>query len=530
VFWYGLSKGIEDGILKNLRNSIITYDFDDTPPEEVFDDVIKDFFASYGSTTMLDGSPAKIAFYFKNQDHLDESKPRIEEALSEIGYSPSIMLMNTQKSSAEELREFDRLNDPSSQKRVILLVSKGKEGWNCPSLFACALIRQLTSSNNFVLQASARCLRQVAGNSQPARIYIESHNQRILNAELEKTENTDLTFLNNQEPKNREVTLTFTKTTYPKLQLTKTIETIVGRKASEDITLSKPTTLQDAKIYRSVFSPVVQGTGIVLSGTGDEQNIAFSDDTYDPLTAATLIAQNYHLKPMHIKSLLRRAYDGEDIPRRDLHDLFQQIESQLGEYEVTETQITQTLALIRFTDDTGQPTMQKDSAGLYCHTIRIHETDEKYLLSSEDVSARNKANLGFHYTPYNFDSNPEKEFLIGMLDRLQTKTDEVTDIFFTGGLTNKSYTDLYFEYQKPDGSYHSYFPDFVITKKDGSFLLVEVKAKGKENDPDVLAKERAVRRVESLPENRFKYQILYTETPIATDKFANIVNLVEELK
>ena len=530
VYWYGLSKGIEDGILKSLQNSIITYDFDDTPPEEVFDDVIKDFFTNYGKTKMLDGSPAKIAFYFKNQEHLNESKPRIEEALSEVGYSPSIMLMNTQRSSAEELREFERLNDPSSQKRVILLVSKGKEGWNCPSLFACALIRQLTSSNNFVLQASARCLRQVAGNTQPARIYIESHNQRILNAELEKTENTDLSTLNNQEPKNREVTLTFAKTSYPKLQLTRKIETIVGRKNSKELTLKKPTTSPDIKIYRSVFSPTIQGTGVVLTGTGDEQNIAFTDDTYDHLTAATLIAQNYHLKPMRIKTLLKEVYGTGDIPRKSLSNLFEQVESQLGEYEVTESKITQALALIRFTDDNDQPTMIKNDSGSYCYTIRIHESAERYLLDGSEVEARNKKGLGFHYTPYNFDSKPEKEFLIEMLDRLQTKVDEVTDIYFTGGLTNKSFTDLYFEYQKPDGSYHSYFPDFVITKRDGSFLLVEVKAKGKENDPDVLAKERAVRRLEKLPENKFKYHILYTDTPIATDKLANIVNLIGELK
>jgi len=39
-------------------------------------------------------------------------------------------------------------------------VNKGTEGWNCPSLFACALARKLKKIQNFVLQASSRCLRQ----------------------------------------------------------------------------------------------------------------------------------------------------------------------------------------------------------------------------------------------------------------------------------------------------------------------------------------------------------------------------------
>ncbi len=529
VYWYGLSKGIEDGILKSLQNSIITYDFDDTPPEEVFDDVIRDFFNNYKDTSTLNGSSAKIAFYFKNQEHLDESKPRIEEALAEIGQSPSIVLMNTQKSSAQELREFDRLNDPTSQKRVILLVSKGKEGWNCPSLFACALIRQLTSSNNFVLQASARCLRQVAGNTQPARIYIESHNQQILNDELSKTENTDLAALNKQEAKNKEVTLVFKKAAYPKLELTRRVETIVGRGSAKELSLTKPDNTDAAKVYRTVFSPLVVSTGIALTNSGEEKDIAFNNDAYDQCTAATLLAQNYHLKPLVLKRQLGNIYGNEDVPRKDLEKLFRQVESQLGEYQIAEKTITQALALIKFVDDDNRPVMHIDASGAYCYTIRIHDTGERNLLHEADVTERNKRGLGFHYSPYNFDSDPEKHFMLEMLDRLQTTQAEVADIYFTGGLTNKAFTDLYFEYKKPDGSYHAYFPDFVIAKTDGSFLLVEVKAKGKEQDPEVLAKERAVKRLEELPENKFKYHILFTDTPIATDKLAKVINLVGEL-
>jgi type III restriction enzyme len=58
--------------------------------------------------------------------------------------------------------------NPEAPERVLLLVNMGTEGWNCPSLFATALVRKLANSNNFVLQAATRCLRQVPGNRQPA--------------------------------------------------------------------------------------------------------------------------------------------------------------------------------------------------------------------------------------------------------------------------------------------------------------------------------------------------------------------------
>ena len=58
--------------------------------------------------------------------------------LTRRGESTTQILVNTQKSSPQEIDEFNQLNNPDSQKRIILLIGKGTEGWNCPSLFACA--------------------------------------------------------------------------------------------------------------------------------------------------------------------------------------------------------------------------------------------------------------------------------------------------------------------------------------------------------------------------------------------------------
>ena len=132
VAWYSLGEGINDNILKSLQRGIVHYHIGSGSEEEVIRNVIGLFFDNYGNVTLPNGAKAKIAFYFKTQEHLDTSKEYIERALAEIGESPALVLPNTQRSSQAEVDEFNRLNDPDSQKRVLLLIAKGVEGWNCP--------------------------------------------------------------------------------------------------------------------------------------------------------------------------------------------------------------------------------------------------------------------------------------------------------------------------------------------------------------------------------------------------------------
>ena len=192
VAWYSLGEGIKDNILKSLYRGIVHYHIGDGSEEEVIGNVIDLFFENFGDVALPNGAKAKIAFYFKTQEHLDTSKEHIERALAAIGESSTLILVNTQKSSPAEIDEFNQLNDPNNQKRILLLIGKGVEGWNCPSLFACALIKEQTTSSNFVLQASTRCLRQVEGNTHPAKIFLDTKNRFILDKELEENFGTTL--------------------------------------------------------------------------------------------------------------------------------------------------------------------------------------------------------------------------------------------------------------------------------------------------------------------------------------------------
>ena len=94
----------------------------------------------------------------------------------------------------EDIRDFNNLdivNTAGSKKQFILLVNKGREGWNCRSLFSVALFRS-PKSKVFVLQATMRCLRKITNNQQTAMVYLSKENMDILDVELKNNFRTSI--------------------------------------------------------------------------------------------------------------------------------------------------------------------------------------------------------------------------------------------------------------------------------------------------------------------------------------------------
>ena len=116
--------------------------------------------------------------------------------------------------------------------------------------------------------------------------------------------------------------------------------------------------------------------------------------------------------------------------------------------------------------------------------------------------------FGFHYTPYNFDSNPEKDFFIKLLSMLNEDPADIEDIYFTGAISDPNKTDFIFEYKGKDGRWHNYTPDFLIKKKNGKMLIVEIKAETFRDE----AKEKAIKEIEGLNPDKLKYEILITDS------------------
>lgn len=127
----------------------------------------------------------------------DEIRPVVEEVLSELGIPLDKILVNVgdeKITKSEDIRDFNNLDiagTAGSKKQFILLVNKGREGWNCRSLFSVALFRS-PKSKVFVLQATMRCLRKITDEQLTATVYLSKENMDILDDELKKNFRTSI--------------------------------------------------------------------------------------------------------------------------------------------------------------------------------------------------------------------------------------------------------------------------------------------------------------------------------------------------
>jgi len=529
VIWYGLSQGIREGILKDVAQSIYAYSIGDTNVDQFVTQVLEQFFQRYGDVALPNGAPAKIALYFPQNDDLTKYRPVVEAKLMELGYPPTICLRNTSESPQSDIDAFNRLNDPASPHRVILLVNKGTEGWNCPSLFACVLVRTLRTSNNFVLQAALRCLRQVPGNVHNASIYLSSGNRSILDRQLQETYGESISDLRNARGNSRAATICVRKLNLPPLVVKQIVRSVVLQKRSaQPLTLTPPEI--EADTLEMVRLEISQQTSTrkVLKQIEATVEIEAVPDTCDLYSAAVELAAVYRLDLWTVHDELRRVYQADELPTAHLGELAKQIEAQFCQYEVEEELVERALALVKLDGFT----QGIDANGAEVYTAEIsYPVSREHLLVSWQVWQSRTGEFGFHYTPYNFDSNPEKNFCEQLLEHLHLHPDQVQDLYFTGALTDPRKTDFYIEYKGEDDRWHRYTPDFIIRRKDGRCLIVEIKdtqfetatnedlARDGRGERLITAEGRkavALKKFAGLNPDRLKYEIIFAKDDTVT--------------
>jgi len=529
VYWYGLSQGIKDGILKEVRGNIIGYQ--DVADEEFIKDVIMDFFKNYKNVKIYDGSPAKLAIYFPKIEDLTIAKPIVEKTLIDIGLDPSIVL-EVHNKSAEDIRDlFDnRINDPHLPYRVFLLVNKGTEGWNCLSLFSTALARELRSSNNFCLQAATRCLRQTPGNIHKAKIYLSQANVRILDSQLKETYGESLQELNRMPQNIVKDKLVLRKIEIPPILIKIKIQKVVPIDKEIDISqidLKKPDiSIEESKKIIYDLKEIPDRKSVLIAK--EEEKIMIEEDFVDVHSFAVELSSLYRLPLMPVYEKIKDLYPDGEIPKGHAYKLKEYLEDKIKNYEIVEEEIEQALAIIK---PEGFNKEEKDGEVIYTVEIIYHKDKaEKLLTPYEKFKELNKKDFGFHYTPYNFDSEPEKDFFINLLNELNEDPDDVEDIYFTGGLRDLNKTDFFFEYMGKDRRWHTYTPDFLVRKKDGKMIIVEIKMEKLRNDEidgEKGLKAAKVREIERLNPDRLKYEILFADkTEIGFENIQKIKNII----
>jgi len=511
VYHFGLKQGIEKGILKQIR----FFEYGQVKSEKFIEDVIDKFWSEYNENR-LEGRLPKIAFYSSSIDDLQSDlRPKLEKILAKRKI-PLEKVLEYHTEAEENKDEFVNLDTIESNKQFVLLVGKGTEGWNCRSLVSCALYRKPKSAI-FVLQSSTRCLRSIGDNSTFASIFLSEENYKTMDKELRNNFSTDIKELSAQDQKSIEHTLKIVKK--KKLKVKKVLKEILAVQKKD---------LKKIKINRKDFKeeeylPFVAEGGIFLD---ESKRAGYKEATVRKKVKETGDLTYYevieginrytHLPCLAVKEILENNdLKKDEVVKRVnktpafLMFLVQSILADAYEYKEKIETIEEELEL----------------AKLYPFKISVEQKRNILVVYKEQMDEeQGKSKIGFHINPYNFDSGDEKSLFKFLRDVLD-KEESVVDAYFTGGATDPTHNDFYFEYYSPEHKRIArYFPDFLIETNKGRYLVVEVKAskeketyeknrelyKGKTEDlfDEVFAKEIGFREFQQENKN-FEYRIIF---------------------
>jgi len=376
----------------------------------------------------------------------------------------------------------------------------------------------------------------VAGNDAKARIYLSIENRSVLDRQLQETYGETFAALLGGQSHSKQAIITLRKIDLPPLVVQKVVRSVQPVRAIHELPLqlTRPT-IGATRGTVTAYTPSETGKLLSLKEVSELYDI----DTFDLYTTAQDLARNYRLEAFDLLNELRRIYPegalpavgAGVVPASHYSELARQIEEQTSQYETVEETVEVALALVKkdgfekVTDDQGNET----------YTAEIsYPIDREHLLIHYETWQKRAASFGFHYTPYNFDSNPEKNFFEVLLEMLKQKPDEVEDIYFTGALTDTKKTDFFIEYRGIDGRMHNYSPDFVVRRKDGKCLIVEIKRERErtdEIDGEDGAKAIATRKWTDLNADKLKYQMIFTSTDsISADDMIQSQSFLQEKK
>lgn len=253
----------------------------------------------------------------------------------------------------------------------------------------------------------------------------------------------------------------------------------------------------------------------------DDIAVDVDGETTDLYRAATSLASAYRLDVLKVKRLLSGLYPGGGMPADHLPRIAEQIEEQTCIYETDTEEVDLTIEIVK------PEGWLDEKTGEYATSISYAE-DKEHLILHPLSDSQNPRGFGFHYYPYNFDSEPEKSFFGQLLDHMNIHPEMVENIYFTGAITDPKKTDFSVEWRDAEGKPRRYTPDFIIRLKpregepegSGRCLIVEIKSdqhrKAVEQEmahgaatTDEGRKALAVKSLEGLQPGKLEYQIIF---------------------
>ncbi len=495
VYAYGLDEAIKAGYLKQVTIN----GYENTKSAEFIGLAIDDFLDHNDLDARHEGMRPKMAFFAATIKELQEElRPAVETALARHGISNDRILVNvgdTKITTNDDEREFRLLDTPQSEKQFILLVNKGREGWNCRSLFGVALFRK-PRSKIFVLQATMRCLRAIGDVQNTGRVYLSDENLSILEDELQQNFRVSATDIQQSGKKGLPIRVKI-ETPPPKIKL-KRVRRLYELQ-EKDIEPGTRLGLEeiDREKYRLLRTTQkgLQGRAAVKH-TEDISHLKVQQE-FTPLMLTAEIARYLNRSPLFVDELLRSTAEGIDgvvnavnavneilyeelIPK--LFHLIYDV-STYEKQEAYEVELVKTPSGGYYRVTANDKTVHSKAYGEVDFDLPTPTQKDIDALQIETVDAAESAR-SFHLSTYVFDSNPEQQLFWRLL-----RDGRIQKLYFTGMLTHGQ-SDFYVQYIDPTShTIRSYYPDFMFQHNDGTWVIVEVKGENKLDDPVVIAKK-----------------------------------------
>lgn len=484
VYAYGLKESIQNYYLKDADPIA----FENVKSIEFLKISVAQFWEKYGGKT-YEGLKPKLAIYASGiEEAVNEVRPALEEILSELGIPTASILLNVGDSKYtknDDIRNFNDLDVEGSQgneKQFIILVDKGKEGWNCRSLFGVAMFRN-PSSKIFVLQATMRCMRKITDIRQTATIFLSKENYDILDSELHKNFNMDIS--NMKTNSNDKKSVYKVRVLPPPIKLK--VKKVWHEYRLEEKKYLEPVNFNLSAIdYSKYMSKMYEKDSIAIDYTLKEINIDHIKEQikYSIFSLVGEIARYLNISCVLVEKILRESKDGyyrvlEEVNRYNeiLNDIIiPKIFNTLFEVKVDlHTEDKEIILLKEPKDSEYYEFSAKDE-------LVITNKDES--LKSEEISK------SFHADTYCFDSLPEKECFLQYITNKKVK-----EIYFTGMFTSNQ-GEFSVQYYDPEsGRIRKYYPDFLAKLENDLYQIIEIKGDNKIDDELVKVKAAAAQEM-----------------------------------
>lgn len=501
---------------------------------------------------------------------------------------------NSSKAGARKYAEpegseaaFAMLDSPTSKIRIVLLVQIGKEGWDCKSLTGVVLPHEGACPKNMVLQTSCRCLRQVVrGEQEKALVWMNRWNADKLNKELKQQQNITLQeFSKKPEPAKKRIERfsRMDKQQVPPIdffQLKVEYETQVIEEQPDTATLLADERLKQKTNQSLVYIQDFEGNMLDYEELRKENGESFTfhwwlqkiakesmgalsmkdlkpyeaqlHKLFDEITIADeqdgeYRTENTEYDHYQIRANIRKAF----VPKRDFriseevvpdtatilsveHPMPLDVEDDSRFYP-SENVVKEILA---WDNDPGKMELPPEVKAIVekMKAAGFSDTDIQMMvkgkLPKDEYPERNQT---YHYLPYRFDSNLEKEYFANGLIPLMK--DKQLEYYFNGDDTLTEFKIRCYRRVGKHWQYDGlYYPDFLVLSRDAEGKIDRIciiETKGEVYAAKFKERLEFMRDV-FVPKNneafhRKRFQFLYLEDTIsAEERMAKTLQMIKE--